>query len=57
MCSPTSCHACSKTTWAGCGSHVEQVMARVPKAQQCRCSDAEKAAAKPPSMMQRFRNR
>ncbi|NIH69181.1 hypothetical protein [Modestobacter marinus] len=23
------------TTWAGCGQHVDQVMAGVPAAQQC----------------------
>ena len=35
MCRPTSCRTCGKTTWAGCGMHVQQVMAGVPKAQRC----------------------
>ena len=29
------CRQCGKTTWAGCGQHVDQVMRGVPKAQQC----------------------
>ena len=42
MCSPTRCHNCKKTTWSGCGSHVEQVMQRVPKDQRCSCSADER---------------
>lgn len=37
MCSPATCRKCSKTTWSGCGQHVDQVMRHVPKAQQCTC--------------------
>ena len=40
MCSKATCRACGKTTWAGCGQHVPQVMARVPRAEQCTCTDA-----------------
>lgn len=54
MCRPTTCRACSKTTWAGCGQHVEQVMARVPRDQQCRCTDDERAAAKGGSLLSRL---
>ena len=32
MCRPTTCRQCGKTTWAGCGMHVEQVLAGVPRA-------------------------
>lgn len=35
MCRPTACRKCGKTTWAGCGMHVNQVMAGVPRAQRC----------------------
>ncbi len=35
MCSAVTCRKCGKTTWAGCGQHVDQVMRKVPKAQQC----------------------
>jgi hypothetical protein len=35
VCHAVRCRICQKTTWAGCGHHVEQVMARVPRAQRC----------------------
>ncbi len=35
MCQPVTCSICGKTTWQGCGDHVDQVMAAVPKADQC----------------------
>ena len=35
MCRAVSCRQCGKTTWAGCGMHVQQVMAGVPSAQRC----------------------
>ena len=35
MCRSVACKKCGKTTWAGCGQHVDQVMRRVPKAHQC----------------------
>lgn len=35
MCRAVTCRHCGKTTWAGCGQHVDQVMRGVPKAQQC----------------------
>lgn len=37
MCYPATCNRCGKTTWAGCGEHVDEVMANVPKPQQCTC--------------------
>ena len=27
MCRQAKCRVCGKTTWAGCGQHVDQVMA------------------------------
>ncbi|KAK3822170.1 MAG: hypothetical protein JOS17DRAFT_322756 [Linnemannia elongata] len=37
MCFAVKCNKCGKTTWKGCGMHVEQVMKDVPKTQQCEC--------------------
>ncbi|CAN5660478.1 hypothetical protein BH11ACT8_BH11ACT8_12330 [soil metagenome] len=35
MCRPVTCKKCRKTTWAGCGQHVNQVKASVPRDQWC----------------------
>ena len=35
MCRAATCKQCGKTTWAGRGQHVDQVMARVPRADRC----------------------
>lgn len=43
MCSPAMCSACGRTTWSGCGAHVEQVMAKVPVARRCGCRAAPAA--------------
>ena len=32
MCRQVTCRKCGQPTWAGCGQHVDQVMAGVPKA-------------------------
>ncbi len=45
MCRAVACRTCGKTTWAGCGAHVDQVMRNVAQADRCRC--AEKATAEP----------
>lgn len=37
MCRAVRCRTCGKTTWTGCGQHVDQVMRGVPRAQQCTC--------------------
>jgi hypothetical protein len=37
MCSPAICHRCRKTTYSGCGMHVDQVLANVPPQQRCTC--------------------
>ena len=46
MCSPATCRTCGKTTWSGCGRHIDQVMSRVPDAQQCTCSPAAKTTGR-----------
>ena len=37
MCRAATCKRCGKATWAGCGNHVDSVMAGVPQAQRCSC--------------------
>lgn len=37
MCYPVICPRCRKTTWDGCGQHVDEVMADVPPADRCTC--------------------
>lgn len=35
MCRATKCRQCGKTTWAGCGMHVDAVKRSVPAGQWC----------------------
>ncbi len=35
MCRAVPCKTCDKTTWAGCGQHVNQVTAGVPRNNCC----------------------
>lgn len=35
MCQPTRCQTCGKTTWKGCGRHIEQVRASVLPGDWC----------------------
>ncbi|MFH8381840.1 hypothetical protein ACH4E7_12965 [Kitasatospora sp. NPDC018058] len=44
MCRRVVCRTCGKPTYAGCGMHVEQVLAGVPKSQRCACSPKERAS-------------
>lgn len=37
MCRPVPCKTCGKTTWAGCGNHIDQVKASVAPGQWCNC--------------------
>lgn len=37
MCYPVRCPHCGKTTWDGCGQHVDEVKASIPPAQWCTC--------------------
>ena len=45
MCRPVQCKNCGKTTWAGCGQHVDQVKANVPAGRWCTCPRDASAAA------------
>lgn len=42
MCRQVTCRTCGRTSWAGCGQHVDQVMRGVEQAD--RCPGHEKAA-------------
>lgn len=46
MCRRVTCSTCGKPTFAGCGAHVEQVLADVPPAERCRCREQAKAKPK-----------
>ncbi len=43
MCRQVKCSSCGKATYAGCGMHVEQVLAGVPANQRCRCREQNRA--------------
>ncbi|WP_454293368.1 hypothetical protein [Salana multivorans] len=45
MCRPVTCKTCGKTTWAGCGQHVEEVRRTVPASQWCPGHDKEEKGA------------
>ncbi|MFT3707143.1 MAG: DUF2892 domain-containing protein [Archangium sp.] len=47
MCKRASCPRCGKVTWAGCGAHVDAVMAGVPEADRCKCGQGKKRDAAP----------
>ncbi|MFO0747223.1 MAG: hypothetical protein U1F43_16390 [Myxococcota bacterium] len=45
MCRAVRCGKCGKVGWAGCGAHVDQVLAGVAPADRCRCREEKAAAA------------
>lgn len=47
MCRKVVCKTCKKATWAGCGRHVEQTLAGVPKSQRCTCNEHPSASFPP----------
>lgn len=56
MCRAVRCTVCGKTTWAGCGQHIAQVKASVPKNDWCngKHTAEEIAAAKPKGLFSRL---
>ncbi len=55
MCRRATCRVCGKTTWAGCGQHVDQVMAGVPASDRCPGHSAtEKDAAQSRPLLSRL---
>lgn len=47
MCRRIECEVCGRPTYAGCGAHVEQVLAGVPAAERCACRSQPVAPHKP----------
>jgi hypothetical protein len=48
MCQRVTCSSCGKPSYAGCGRHIESVLADVPPDKRCSCREQAKAAkAKP----------
>lgn len=41
MCRRVECRKCGRPTFAGCGAHVEQVLADVPRDERCRCREEQ----------------
>ncbi len=37
MCRAVKCRSCGKSTWAGCGNHVQDVMRNIPRSDRCTC--------------------
>ncbi|OUS43907.1 hypothetical protein BE221DRAFT_207201 [Ostreococcus tauri] len=37
MCRRVRCESCGKPTWAGCGNHIEEALAGVPRDERCAC--------------------
>lgn len=55
MCRRATCRVCGKTTWAGCGQHVDQVMGSVPAADRCPGhAQRRQATDKPRSVLTRL---
>jgi len=38
MCYPVPCQKCGKTTWDGCGLHIESALENVAPADRCTCA-------------------
>ncbi|WP_168444624.1 hypothetical protein [Actinomadura latina] len=45
MCQRAVCRKCQRFTYRGCGRHVDQVLAGVPRSQRCDCKEKEAPAA------------
>ena len=55
MCRRVQCAQCKKPTYAGCGMHIEQVLADVPRDERCSCrEEAKKVASERPSFFRRL---
>lgn len=58
MCRPVTCKVCGKTTWAGCGQHVQMVKQSVPASNWCNGkhtpAEIERAKANQPGFFARL---
>jgi len=57
MCHRTTCRKCGKPTWSGCGNHIEQALAGVPKSERCKCAEEAASAPSAGGFMSRLRGR
>ncbi|MBW4029396.1 MAG: hypothetical protein HIU57_01800 [Acidobacteria bacterium] len=57
MCSKATCKKCGKATWRGCGNHIEQALAGVPKNQRCTCASTPAASGPKEGLFARLRGR
>ena len=46
MCYAVKCTVCGKTSWAGCGRHIESVRRSVPASQWCQGHPGQQASEK-----------
>lgn len=44
MCRAVKCRKCGKTTWAGCGQHVDSVMRNVARTDRCEGHEKDKTS-------------
>jgi hypothetical protein len=56
MCRAITCKQCGKTTWAGCGQHVDAVKRSVPAGRWCG-GHATSAALHSPGLLSRLLGR
>ncbi|MFF2451389.1 hypothetical protein [Isoptericola sp. NPDC058082] len=49
MCYPVTCKTCGRTTWNGCGQHVDDVRRSVPAGQWCPGHDDEPTSGDRPA--------
>jgi hypothetical protein len=54
MCRAVTCRVCGKVSWAGCGQHVERVLADVAPEDRCRGDHAAPASESGGSMFKRL---
>lgn len=46
MCRQVTCKTCGKVTWAGCGQHVDEALAGVPRSARCAGHEQELSSSK-----------
>lgn len=50
MCRRARCEVCKKTTFTGCGRHVEEILGGLDETLRCRCGATGGVAAIAPSL-------
>lgn len=54
MCRRAHCYTCGNLTWAGCGQHVNQVMAGVPQKDRCTCDEVDRNTSRAAALFARL---